>query len=258
MVLLLLFVGPLFGQTRSITGVVLNDREAPVSGASVQVVGTNRGALTNAQGRFQISGVPAGPQVVEVRAFGFKPEKQTLTADATNADLSFQLQLAPLALDEVVVTGQGAEISKRRLSTNIDVVSQEAINAAPATRLDQLLQSKLPSAQVRLTSGQPGTTSLIRARGPVSASRSSTPVIYVDGIRVDNLNTMAELSLNTSGNRRQGTQTSAIADIPLENIERIEYIPGGAATTPLWFGRGKRGDPDLHLQRSGGTLAGQL
>jgi outer membrane receptor protein involved in Fe transport len=53
----------------------------------------------------------------------------------------------------------------------------------------------------------------------------------VDGVRVDNLNSMAELSLNVSGNRSQGTQTSSIADIPLENIDRIEYVPGGAATT---------------------------
>src|SRR5690606_18433374 len=60
---------------------------------------------------------------------------------------------------------------------------------------------------------------------------NSTPVIYVDGVRVDNLNTAAQLSLGISGGSHQGAATSAIADLPLENIERIEHIPGGAATT---------------------------
>ncbi|NJO02217.1 MAG: TonB-dependent receptor plug domain-containing protein [Bacteroidia bacterium] len=53
----------------------------------------------------------------------------------------------------------------------------------------------------------------------------------MDGIRVDNQNNYNTLSLNLSGNRGQGASSSAIADIPLENIERIEFINGGAATT---------------------------
>lgn len=232
-VLALLFLSAtsLLAQQGRVGGVVQDERGAPVGGATVQVVGTSRGGLTDARGRFMIVGVPQGPQAVEARAFGHSTQRQSVSVGDGLAELTFQLRLAPLALDEVVVTGQGSEISRRRLSTNVDVISAEAIKKAPATRLDQLLQSQLPSAQIRLSSGQPGSTSLIRARGPVSASLSSTPVIYVDGVRVDNLNTQAELSLNTSGNRRQGTQTSAIADIPMESIERVEYIPGGAATT---------------------------
>src|SRR5690606_9381444 len=97
----------------------------------------------------------------------------------------------------------------------------------PATRVDQLLQAKLPIAQIRLTGGQAGATSIIRSRGVTSAFVNSTPIIYVDGVRMDNLNTNAALS----GGSTQGAAISSIADIPLDNIEKIEFINGGAATT---------------------------
>ena len=71
------------------------------------------------------------------------------------------------------------------------------------------------------------TASLICSRGPVSASTSTTPVIYIDGVRVDNLNTGSALSLSTGG-----APSSALPDIPIENIERIEFIKGGAAMQP--------------------------
>src|SRR4030095_1395745 len=77
----------------------------------------------------------------------------------------------------------------------------------------------------------PGTTSIIRTRGINSVNKNSTPVIYIDGVRADNLNTAATQSLNISGARGSGAATSAIADLPLENIEKVEFVLGGAATT---------------------------
>lgn len=228
---LLVPASPAVAQQGSVTGVVQDELGAPLNAVSVHIVGTGFRALTNSQGRFLLVGVPHGRHTLEFVRIGYQSAQREVEVGSEPVNLTVQLGYAPLALDELVVTGQGSEISRRRLSTNIDVISSDAIEAAPVARLDQLLQSQLPSAQVRFASGQPGSTSLVRARGPVSVSRSSTPVIYVDGVRVDNLNTQAELSLNTSGNPAQGTQTSAIADIPLENIERIEYIAGGAATT---------------------------
>ena len=88
------------------------------------------------------------------------------------------------------------------------------------------MQSTTPSAQIRLSSGQPGTAAIIRTRGPISASSSATPVIIVDGVRVDNLNSNPALGIATGG-----ANVSALADIPVESIEKIEYIKGGAATT---------------------------
>lgn len=141
-------------------------------------------------------------------------------------------------LDEVVVTGQGAEIKKRRLSSNVQTLTSRQLENLPTTRVDQLLQTALPNMKINLTGGQPGATSLLWARGLSSAYSNSTPVIYVDGVRVDNNNTASALNNDLNGGNHTGAgyagQTSAVsslADIPLENIERIEFVPGGAATT---------------------------
>ena len=138
-------------------------------------------------------------------------------------------------LDEVVVTGQGGAVSKRRLSSNITKLSASELEKLPTGRIDQMLQNALPNVQFTLTNGQPGTTSMIKSRGLSSAFTNSTPVIYVDGVRVDNLNTGSSLFNvlnNAYGNiSGQTAASSAIGDIPMENIDHIEYVPGGAATT---------------------------
>ena len=141
-------------------------------------------------------------------------------------------------LEEVVVTGQGAELKKRRLSSNVQTLSSQALAKLPAVRLDQMLQSAMPNMKVNLSSGQPGATSLMWSRGLSSAYSNATPVIYVDGVRVDNNNTASSLTNDLNGGNHTGSSfsgqtvaASSIADIPMENIERIEYVPGGAATT---------------------------
>ncbi len=138
-------------------------------------------------------------------------------------------------LNEIVVTGQGGAVSKRRLSSNITKLSAAELSKLPTNRIDQMLQNALPNVQFTLTNGQPGTTSIIKSRGLSSAFTNSTPVVYVDGVRVDNLNTGASLfnELNNAyGNiNGQTAASSAIGDIPMENIDHIEYVPGGAATT---------------------------
>ena len=139
------------------------------------------------------------------------------------------------SLDEVVVTGQGGAVSKRRLSSNITKLSADDLKLFPTDRIDQMLQNAVPNMQITLTTGQPGTTSIIKSRGISSAFTNSTPVIYVDGVRVDNLNTGSSLfnvMNNAYGNiNGQTAASSAVGDIPMENIDHIEYVPGGAATT---------------------------
>lgn len=144
---------------------------------------------------------------------------------------------APVNLNEIVVTGQGSAIQKRRLSSEVTTVSAADLARSPSSRLDQGLQNLLPNVQVTLTNGQPGTTSMIKARGLSSALTNSTPVIYVDGVRMDNLNTgttlMNRLTETLLGGNVDGATAASgsISDIPVENIDHIEYVSGGAATT---------------------------
>lgn len=216
------------GAAGTVTGRVTDSQSGvPLPGAQV-FADNNRDRVvrTDNDGRYRLTDLPAGERTVSVRLIGYANKSTPISiAAGQSATLNIALSVQPLDLDAVVVTGQGGEISKRRIATTVDVVSAEKIEASPAKRLDELLQTNLPSAQIRLTSGQPGTTSIMRTRGITSVSNNSTPVIYVDGVRMDNLNTIATLGMNVSGVRSQGAATSAIADLPMDNIERIEFIP---------------------------------
>lgn len=141
-------------------------------------------------------------------------------------------EIDSISLDEVVVTGQGAAIKRRRLSSNVTTVSSAMLANRPADRFDQLLQSELPGMQILISDAQPGTTSMFKSRGLSSAFINSTPVIYVDGVRVDNLNTGATLGADhTLVPTGQAATSGSIGDIPMENIDHVEYVSGGAATT---------------------------
>ena len=119
-------------------------------------------------------------------------------------------------LNEVVVTGQGGGVSKRRLSSNVTKLSAADLAKLPTGRIDQMLQNAVPNMQITLTNGQPGTTSMIKSRGLSSAFTNSTPVIYVDGVRVDNLNTGSALfnvMNNAYGNINGQTAASSDASV---------------------------------------------
>lgn len=213
----------------TVSGVVTDQRTGEtLPGVSVRLKGTSTATQTDINGKYSLS-IPADKEniVLVVSYIGFRIKEFNLNRTAGNQPLNVKLEEDLLGLDEVVITGQGIDISKRRLSSNVVSIGEKEIQDIPAGRIDQLLQAKLPNAQIRLTGGQAGATSIIRSRGVNSAFISSTPIIYVDGVRMDNLNTNAALS----GGSTQGAAISSIADIPMDNIEKIEFVNGGAATT---------------------------
>lgn len=206
-----------WGQT--VSGTVTDENNQPLPGATVVVQGTNRGTSTDFDGKYQINASQGETLVFSYVGYA----TQSIAVSGATQNVSLQ---PDNALEEVIVTGQGSGIQRRKLSTTVDVLLEKDIELLPGNQIDQLLQSTAPSAHIRLSSGQPGTASIIRTRGPISASSSTTPVIIVDGIRVDNLNSNPDRGIGTGG-----ADVSALADIPVESIEKIEYIKGGAATT---------------------------
>ncbi|WP_206513709.1 TonB-dependent receptor domain-containing protein [Pseudoflavitalea rhizosphaerae] len=236
--LLLLMTLQGFGQQSvEVSGTVMSDKGDLLAGVTVEarrVPGNEKEkytALTNDKGIFVFKSlIPGNKYDLSFSFVGYEAnafKAYTVKKSGEKNSLLIRLTQKSNQLDEVVVTGQGADISKRRLSSNVTTIKSSELENIPSGRFDQLLQSKLPNAQIRLTGGQSGATSIIRARGVSSAMMNSTPIIYVDGVRMDNLNTAATVG----GGSTQGAAISSIADIPMDNIERVEYINGGAATT---------------------------
>lgn len=215
-----------FAQSGTLTGEVVDDRnDEPLPGVNIFIQELQRGAATNFDGEFTIQNIPYGTYTARVSFVGYRTLNQEFTISSSEQSVVFRIEEDLVGLGELIVTGQGDGVQRGRLSTTVTTISARQLERVPAAQLDQILQANLANSQVRMSSGTPGTASLLRGRGVVSAVTSTTPVIYIDGVRVDNTSGVS-LSEPTGG-----AQSSAIADIPVENIERIEYVSGGAATT---------------------------
>lgn len=220
---------PAVGQqmTGEIRGTVTDsEKGTPLIGANVLIVGTQLGSATNLDGVYSIKGVPPGRYSVLVRFVGYRQQTKevSVTANAT-AIADFALSVTAFQLDEVVVTGQGVAIEKRKLASPVETITAKDVSAAPVTSINELLQARVPGMISFNNSGQPGTGGRIRTRGIRSAVASQTPVIFVDGVRVDNQDNY-RLQRGTGG-----LVMSSLSDIVVGNIERVEVIKGGAAAT---------------------------
>lgn len=246
-------------QERLVTGrVTSSDDGGTLPGVNVSVKNSSGGTVTDSDGNFSIN-ISSDDAVLVFSFVGHATQEVSVSGKSViNVVLVSDLK----ELSEIVVTGQGAGIEKRRLSTTVDVVSSDKFKFAPALRLDQLLQAQLPNTQINMSSGSPGSNSIIRSRGVSSALKSTTPVIYIDGVRVDNLNTASALSVGTGG-----AQSSALSDIPVEDIDRVEFVKGGAATTlygadaangviQIFTKRGKAGQSQFNFETQLGSIQG--
>ena len=211
-------------QAGTISGTVLSDQSLrPLPGAQVGAVGTNIGGVTDANGRFHLSGLTGQTATLDVRLIGFKPTRAT--ARVGDADVRVHLTEVAFSLDQVVVTGTPGSSEQRAMGNLLETVqTQDVVRTAPVVTPQQLLESRVPGLVVLPGSGNIGTGSTMHVRGVASLSLTNQPLIYVDGVRVDN---------TASGGPvlRDGAQVSRINDINPEDIESMEVIKGPAAAT---------------------------
>ncbi len=216
---------PTHAQTGTIQGQVLDRTSGrPLPNVQILIAKTGIAQLTNTSGRFVLMDVPPGEHTVQATLIGYDQDTRTVTVTAgQRATLDLEMSPAAIALAELVVTGLGAETQRRALGTSVEVLSAHDFELAPVQSLDQLIQGRATGATVSATSANPGTGSLINFRGVSSVFGAQTPVIYVDGVRVDN----AQATAAVTG----GEQSSALSDLLTSDIDRIEITRGGAAST---------------------------
>lgn len=226
----------------------------PLPGANVLIKNTRQGSASAPDGSYKITNVPAGTQTITTTFIGYHAQEVRVNVPA-NAPVTadFALKESALEMDEIVVTGTGYELKKRELTTSISTINRRDIESTPALSVDQLLQGRLNGGSVNVNSGMPGTGSRIRLRGVNSAYSNQTPVIYLDGVKVDN-NDFFRLE-QLSG----GVVQSTLSDILISDVERVEVTKGGAAATlygseaaagviQIFTKKGKAGPPRFTLK----------
>ena len=212
-------------QTGTITGRVTNAQNAqPVATATVNVVGTALRAVTNENGQYRITGVPAGTHQVTASRLGFSTRTVTtsLTAGGT-ATADITLSSSAIQLGGLVATATGNEQRTRELGNSVSAIRPDSVNMAAVSNVSQLIQGRAAGVEVLQSSGTTGTGARIRIRGNNSISLSNDPIVFIDGVRVNSNTQSSQISL-------AGQDFSRLNDINPEEIENIEVLKGPAAS----------------------------
>jgi TonB-linked SusC/RagA family outer membrane protein len=249
--------GAALAQGGTISGVVLDRGQAPLPNAQVTVQGTRLGSQTDANGRFRIAGINGTSAVLEIRRLGYK---MATTTASVGTETQVSMEPASINLDAVVVTGQPGSTAKRTLGVDIAQIDASTITAkAPINNFQNLINGRAPGVTILQNSGVIGSGATVRVRGVSSFSLSNTPLIYVDGIRVDNA--------QGTGPQNQSfgaSTTTRWNDFSPDDIESIEIVKGPAAATlygteaangviQIITKKGAQGKPTWDLTVRGGT-----
>ncbi|HYW52003.1 MAG TPA: carboxypeptidase-like regulatory domain-containing protein, partial [Gemmatimonadaceae bacterium] len=215
------------GATAIIEGRVTDQASTrPLEAVSVFINETRLGGLTNAQGTYRIAGVPVtGTRTVQVRvrALGYTPASKSvaLTAGQT-VKVDFTLGTSAIQLNQVVVTGSGQKTETKRLGNTVAVIAPPA--NAPINDISNLLTAREPGLVGVIGGGLAGQGAQIRIRGNSSLSQSNEPIIFIDGVRMNN-------GAGSQGAGGGGGAPSRLDDIDPNTIERVEVLKGAAAAT---------------------------
>jgi TonB-linked SusC/RagA family outer membrane protein len=199
---------------------------AGVPAARILLGGTNSSAVTNADGRYTIAGVPAGTYEVRVAIIGYAGLNRRVTVGAGEiANADFALKPAAVSLDALVVTATGEQRARELANAVSTIKAAEVVQQAPITNLSDLLQGRAANVQVLQSGGTVGTGARVRIRGLNSLSLNNSPLYYIDGVRVESGDVNA-LSVNLGGQ-----QPSRLNDLNPQEIESIEIVKGPSAAT---------------------------
>ncbi len=173
-ILTLLVAVTMQAQNITVHGTVLSKADdEPLIGASVVSVATQAAAVTDIDGRFEIS-VPEG-SVLKVSYVGF-----TAVEVKAAPEVTVYLTDDSQVLDELVVVGYQT-VRKADLTGAVSVVSTESLETSSDTDPMRALQGKVPGMTIT-ANGSPSGTGAVRIRGIGSFNASQDPLFIIDGV----------------------------------------------------------------------------
>ena len=200
--LLLLFLMHFsYAQEKIITGVVKDDL-GPVADISVLVKGTDRGTVTDFDGKYSIKAKKG--DVLVFSHLSYDPV-EIIVGDSNVIDV--KLKDSGEQLDEIVVTGVAGATNRKKLSVTVNKVSAKDLEFVPSTSAESALQGKVAGVSVT-NFGQPGDGATIQLRGATNLFGSQSPLIIVDGVIVE----------------------GGLQDVNTDDIASFEIVKGASAS----------------------------
>ena len=196
-----------------VQGIVKSDKGEALPGVTVVVKGTNTGATTDGEGRFDLA-VPADA-TLRFSYIGFLPYE---VAVGSNSNLNVTLKEDSKTLDDVVVIGYQA-VQRREVTGAVSSVGAQQIKDIPVNSAAEALTGRLAGVQLTSSEGTPGNLDVrVRVRGGGSVTQDNSPLYVVDGIQIEN----------------------ALAVIAPQDIASVDVLKD-AASTAIYGARGANG-----------------
>lgn len=211
-----------FAQSRTVTGKVTgSDDSQALPGVSVMLKGTTNGTITDANGAYSLSGIPASGGTLVFTSIGYETQEASI---GDRSILNVTMSADATQLSEVVVTSLGIERSRASLGYSVQSVGASQLTEVKQPNIVSALQGQVSGVQITNTGGGPGMGARIVVRGLTSLNPGgdNQPLFIVDGVPIDN-------STNENAGNGRGMSNRA-ADINPNDIETISILKGAAAT----------------------------
>lgn len=234
-VLLFLFPIIVFSQEKIITGQVIDDSGMPLTGVTILLKLTNKGAITDLDGQYVLSTGEIVKGILEFSYLGYATKEIPFNSETNkvNATLSESQE----ELEEVVVTALGIKRDKKSLSYSTQGVNTEDMTEARSSNFLNALSGKAAGVQITNSSTPTGSTRVI-IRGLTSITGNNQPLYILDGVPLDSSSGDAGVSVWNEGDDID--LGSPISGINPDDIDSIQILKGANASA-LYGSRASNG-----------------
>ncbi len=233
-------LGNKFIEQKTVFGKVTDSSGLPLPGVTVVVKGTTQGTVTNVEGKYNLTNVPADA-TLQFSFVGMKT--QEITIDNQNS-IDVVMETDAVGIEEVVAVGYGIQ-KKVNLTGAVTSVNIEKIENRPITNASQALQG-VSGLYVNQAGGQPGkdeATLRIRGQGTLN---NNNPLVLVDGIEyalndvnpndIESISVLKDAaSASIYGNRAANGVVLITTKKGKEGISRIDYNNYIGFQTPTYL-----------------------
>lgn len=177
--MLMLFTAFAFGQNRTITGTVTDEKGDALPGASVRIKGTRTGVAADNNGQFRI--LAKTGDVLVVSGAGLESTEVTV---GTGSTLDIKVQRTVIAGTEVVVTALGQTRQPKELGYSVSKVKATELTQAKAVNLQNGLTGKVSGLNVQTVNNGVFGDTRITLRGIRSLTGNNQPMLILDGVPI--------------------------------------------------------------------------
>lgn len=230
---LLLSMGWVFAQQKTVTGRVVDAQNQPVPFASVKVKSSKAGVAADADGKFIIKAQIGDILVITAAGTGAAPSEITVGADNS---VIVTLQGSKNNLSEVVVTALGVTKSRNRVAYAAQTISGSDVSDNRSFDIAQSMSGKVAGVQISQSNTMGGSTNVI-LRGYKSITGDNQALFVIDGVPVNNNNSNSGSQQAGGGGYDYG---SPISDLNPDDVASITILKSAAATA-LYGSRASNG-----------------